>query len=131
VDIRDERVNVDGFVRSPLFKVSPKGWVDFEKRLDIPTELKIAPTVSGGLSKGLASVRFLQDDQGWKVLPLRIKGTTEQPRVTLDQEALTRQLGPGLIRGLEKLLPGQKSEEPGKPGQKTTPRDLFKGLFGK
>jgi AsmA protein len=127
VDIRDERINVDGFVRSPLFKVSPKGWVDFEKKLDIPTELKIAPTISGGLSKGLASAKFLQDDQGWKVLPLRIKGTTEQPKVTLDQEAL----GSALIRGLERLFPGQKSEEPGKPGQKASPKDLFKGIFGK
>ena len=63
---------MDSFAR--LFQGEPKGWVDFEKKLDLPTELKIAPTVSGGLSKGLASVKFLQDDQGWKVLPLRIQG---------------------------------------------------------
>jgi hypothetical protein len=130
-DIREERVNLDGFIRSSLFKASPKGWVDFEKRLDVPTELKLAPALSGRFGKGFASVKFLDDEQGWKVIPLRIKGTTDDPKVSLDQEALKRQLGPSIKRGLERLLGGEKSEEPGKPGQKTTPKDFFKGLFGK
>ena len=130
-DIKEERVNLDGFIRSSLFKASPKGWIDFEKRLDVPTEIKIAPTLTGGLSKGLASFKFLDDEQGWKVIPLKIKGTTDDPIVSLDEAALTKQLAPSLRKGLERYLPGQKPQEPGKPSQKTTPKDLFKGLFGK
>jgi AsmA protein len=130
-DIKEERVNLDGFIRSSLFKLSPRGWVDFEKRLEVPAELKLAPSLSGRFGKGLASFKLLDDEQGWKVIPLKIKGTTDDPKVSLDEEALKKQLIPSLRKGLERLLPGQKQQEPGKPSQKTTPKDIFKGLFGK
>jgi uncharacterized protein involved in outer membrane biogenesis len=130
-DIREQRVNLDGFIRSSLFKASPKGWVDFEKRLDVPTELKVAPALSGRFGKSIASFKLLDDEQGWKVIPLKIKGTADDPKVNLDEEALKRKLLPSLKKGLERLLPGQKQQEPGKPSEKTTPKDIFKGLFGK
>jgi hypothetical protein len=131
LDIRDEKLNLDGVIRSGLFKVAPKGMVDFEKRFDITAVLKVSPTLTGGLAKSLAAIKFMDDEQGWKVVPLRIKGTMEKPHVTLDEEALKKQLGVGLKRELEKIFQKPAPEEEGKPSKKKTPKDLLRDLLGK
>jgi hypothetical protein len=130
-DVKNEKVFLDGWIRSPLLKVSPKGMVDFEKRLDIPTELKLSPSLTGSLKGKLASIKFLDDEQGWKVIPLRIRGTTDKPSVNLDEEALSKQLGRGLIKEIENRLFEQKTKESGKPSEKTKSKDVLKRIFGK
>jgi hypothetical protein len=129
-DVKDERVFLDGWIRSPLFKVSPKGVVDFEKRLDIPTELKLSPSLTGSLKGRLAGLKFLEDEQGWKVIPLRIKGTIDKPSVNLDEEALGKQLGRGLQKEIEKRLFERTPKESGKPSTKTKSKGVLKDLFG-
>jgi hypothetical protein len=129
-DVKDERLFLDGWISSSLFKVSPKGVVDFEKRLDIPTELKLSPSLTGNLKGRLAAIKFLDDEQGWKVIPLRIKGTTDKPSVNLDEEGLGKQLGRGLVREIERRLLEPKSEKPGKPSEKKKAKDVLKELFG-
>ncbi len=129
-DVKDQRVFLDGWINSSLFKISPKGVVDFERRLDLPTELKLAPSLTGNLKGKLASIKFLDDEQGWKVIPLRIKGTTDHPSITLDEEALGRQLGRGLTRELQRRLLEPKSEKSGKPSEKKKGKDILRDLFG-
>ena len=129
-DVKDERVSLDGLIQSGLFKLSPKGTVDFEKRIDLIPGLKISPDLTGGLAKNLASLKFMEDEQGWRLIPLKIKGTTEKPNVTVDEETLRKQLGSGLIKEVDKLIKGSTPGE-GKPSQKQSPRDLLKDLFGK
>jgi AsmA protein len=129
-DVKDEKVFLDGWIRSPLFKVSPKGVVDFEKRLDIPTELKLSPSLTGNLKGKLAAIKFLDDEQGWKVIPLKIKGTTEKPSVNLDEEALGKQLGRGLTKELERRLFEPKSDKSGKPSEKKKSKGILKDLLG-
>ena len=129
-DVKDEKVFLDGWIRSPLFKVSPKGMVDFDKRLDIPTELKLSPSLMGSMKGKLASIKLLDDEQGWKVIPLRIKGTTDKPSVNLDEEALSKQLGRGLQKEIEKRLFERTPKESGKPSKKTKSKDVLKELLG-
>jgi len=129
-DIKDERIFLDGWINSSLFKISPKGVVDFEKRLDIPTELKLSPSLTGNLQGRLAAIKFLDDEQGWKVIPLRIKGTTDHPSVTLDEEALGRQLGRGLTRELQRRFLEPKPDKSGKPSEKKKGKDILKDLLG-
>ncbi len=129
-DIKDERIFLDGWISSDLFKISPKGVVDFEKRLDIPAELKLSPSLTGNLKGKLAAVKFFDDEQGWKVIPLKIKGTTDKPSVTLDEEGLSKQLGRGLKREIERRLLEPKSEKSGKPSEKKKAKDILKDLLG-
>ena len=129
-DIKEEKINLDGFISSNLFNIAPKGLMGFDKNLDIAAELKISPALTQGSGRGLAALKLIEDEQGWKTIPLKIKGTTDKPKVGLDEEALKRQLGPSLKKGLEKLLQGT-TEESGKPSQKTKPGDVLKELFGK
>ncbi len=129
-DIREQKIYLDGFINSNLFKIVPKGVMDFEKRLDIPAELKISPTLSKSLGKTIASIKFIDDEQGWKTIPLKIKGTADEPKVNLDEEALARQLGPVLKRGIEKLLEG-KTQEGKKDSSKKKKKDILQEIFGK
>jgi AsmA protein len=129
-DLKDGRVFLNGWIRSSLFKVSPKGVVDFEKRLDIPTELKLAPSLTGSLKGRLAALKLLEDEQGWKVIPLKIKGTTEKPSVNLDEEALGKQLGRGLAKEIEKRLFGPKQKESDKSSKKKESKGILKDLLG-
>ena len=129
-DVKDQRVFLDGWIRSSLFKVSPKGVVDFDKRLDIPTELKLAPTLTGSLKGKLAALKLLEDEQGWKVIRLKIKGTTEKPSVNLDEEALGKQLGRGLADELERRLLERKPKDSQKPSGETKSKGILKDLLG-
>ena len=129
-EVKNEKVFLDGWIRSSLFKVSPKGTVDFEKRLDILTELKLSPSFTGSLKGRLAALKFLEDEQGWKTIPLRIKGTTEKPSVNLDEEAIGKQLGRGLEKELERRLLEPKSEKSGKPSEKKKSKGVLKELLG-
>ncbi len=129
-DVKDQKVFLDGWIGSPLFKVSPKGVVDFEKRLDIPTVLKLSPSLTGSLKGRLAALRLIEDEQGWKVIPLKIRGTTENPSVNLDEEALGKQLGRGLTKELERRLFEQKRKDSGKSSEKTGPKNILKDLLG-
>jgi hypothetical protein len=103
--------------------------VDFEKRLDLPTELKLAPSLTGNLKGKLATIKLLDDAQGWKVIPLKIKGTADQPSVTLDEEGLRKQLGGSLKREIERRFLEPKSEKSGKPSEKKS-KGVLKELFG-
>ncbi len=129
-DVKDERIFLDGWIVSPLFKISPKGVVDFEKKLDMPTELKLSPSLTGNLKGRLAAVKFFDDEQGWKVIPLKIKGTTDKPSVTLDEDGLSKQLGRGLKREIERRLLEPKSDKSGKPSEKKKAKDVLKDLLG-
>jgi len=129
-DVKDEKIFLDGWISSPLFKISPKGVVDFERRLDIPTELKLSPSLTGNLKGKLATLKLLDDEQGWKVIPLRIKGTTDKPSLNLDEEVLSKQLGRGLMKEIERRLLEPKSEKSGTPSEKKKTRDILKDLLG-
>jgi AsmA protein len=128
-DVKDGRIFLNGWIRSSLFKVSPKGVVDFEKRLDIQTEIKLAPSLTGSLKGRFAALKLLEDEQGWKVIPLKIKGTTEKPSVNLDEEALGKQLGRGLTKEIERRLFEPKQKESDKPSKKTKSKGILKELL--
>jgi len=103
-DFKEEKVFLDGFIRSALFRLSPKGYMGFDQKMDIPVELKVAPELSKSLSKELAKTKFMTDEQGWTVIPLKVKGTAEKPDVTLDTGKLVKQVVPELTREIEKKL---------------------------
>jgi hypothetical protein len=129
IDIKEEKIFLDGWIASPYFKVSPKGWVDFNKRLEMAMELKLSPSMLKGLNKKLASSKFLKDEEGWRVFPFKIRGTTENPSVTLDEEALVKQLGPALRKGIERYLNDKSTGESGTSSKKKG-KDLLKEFLG-
>ncbi len=112
VNIKEEKIFLDGFIRSTLFRLSPKGFMGFDQKLDVPTELKISPELSKQLSRELAQTKWITDDQGWTILPLKIKGTTEKPDINLDTGRVIKQIVPEITRDIQqRLFQRRKSEK--------------------
>jgi hypothetical protein len=108
--IGNQKVNLKGLMSSALMNLDPAGTVGFDKRIDVTTDLKVAPSLAGGLAPS-AIATYVKDEKGWTVIPLRITGTTDKPSVGLNKAKV--------IKGVEK---GIKQE---------IQKGLFKGLFGK
>jgi hypothetical protein len=102
--IGNQKVDLKGIMSSALLNLDPAGTVGFDKRIDVTTDLKIAPSLAGGLTPS-AIATYVKDDKGWTVIPLRITGTTDKPSVGLNKAKV--------IKGVEKGIKG-----------------FFKGLFG-
>jgi uncharacterized protein involved in outer membrane biogenesis len=108
--IGNQRVDLKGLMSSALLNLDPAGTVSFDKKIDVTTDLKVAPSLAGGLTPS-AVAAYAKDEKGWTVIPLRITGTTDKPSVGLNKAKM--------MKGVEK---GIKQE---------IQKGLFKGLFGK
>jgi uncharacterized protein involved in outer membrane biogenesis len=108
--IGNQKADLRGLMSSALLNLDPTGAVGFDKKINITTDLKVAPSLAGGLTPS-AIAAYVKDEKGWTVIPLRITGTTDKPSVGLNEAKV--------IKGVEK---GIKQE---------IEKGLFKGLFKK
>ncbi len=108
--IGNEKILLNGTMASSLMTLNPSGTVGFDTRMDVVADLRVAPTVAGSLVSG-SFMRYVKDEKGWTVIPLRITGTTDKPSVGLNQAAVGKQIQKGATQEIEKRL--------------------FKGVFGR
>ncbi len=107
--IANQKVDLRGLLSSAILSLDPMGVVGFDRRIDVVTDLKIAPSLAGGLTPS-AIATYVKDERGWTVVPLRIRGTTDKPSVGLNKAKV--------MKGVEKGI------------KKEIRKRLFKGLFG-
>jgi hypothetical protein len=108
--IGNQKVDLKGIMSSALLSLDPAGTVSFDKRIDVTTDLKVAPSLAGGLTPS-AVAAYAKDEKGRTVIPLMITGTTDKPSVGLNKAKMSK----GVEKGIKQKI--QKG--------------LFKGLFGK
>ncbi len=108
--IGNEKVVLNGTMTSNVMTLNPSGTVGFDKKMDVIADLRVAPGITGKLITG-SFTRYVTDEKGWTVIPLRITGTTDKPSAGINQAALGKQLQKGATQEIEKRL--------------------FKGIFGK
>ncbi len=101
--IAKEKIALNGTMASSLITLNPSGTVGFNKAIDIVTDLKVAPSLAGRIVAGRIT-RYITDEKGWTVIPLRITGTTNKPSVGLNQAAVTRQIEKGAVQEIQKRL---------------------------
>ncbi|MDA8240001.1 MAG: AsmA family protein [Nitrospiraceae bacterium] len=100
--VRDRKIYFDGKLESPEIKIDPSGFVDFDKRLSVLADMKIAPALTSKLSSIAEIATYVKDKSGWVTVPLKITGTTEKPSVALNKAAVGRQMKKGIGREIEK-----------------------------
>jgi len=105
-DVKDQRVFLDGWVASNLFKLSSKGTVDFHQRLHLDVELRLSPELSRNLNRKWKMLKLIEDERGWKTIPLRIDGSVERPSVTvvLPEGLLEKGIRRSLKEGLDRFF---------------------------
>jgi AsmA protein len=106
----NQKIALQGTMASSSINLTPSGTVGFDKRIDIVTDVKVSPNVAGRADSDKVT-RYLKDERGWTVIPLRITGTADSPSVGLNQAGVGRQVEKGVKQEIEKRL--------------------FKGIFGK
>jgi hypothetical protein len=130
LDVRDQKAFIEGFMDSALLKANPiKGFVGFDKALNVGVELKVSPALSSRIPRGAG--QFLADREGWTSVPLVITGTADKPSVGIGKEALGRGLQKQIERRLlERLAPARKTQETQKEGtEEKKPGDIFRDIF--
>lgn len=96
-----------GALISPKIEVHPSGSVGLDSTLDLKATLKLSPDLFTADSK-IAS--YLPHEGNWVTLPVLIKGTAQNPQVSLSDEALSYILQETLPRLLNELMSEQAAE---------------------
>lgn len=93
----------------------PQGTFSLAGPIDMKLETHLAPQMFKRTGLSGNELKYLQDDQGWTLLPLRVKGRYDRPRMSLDEggakQQLGQQLGQELERQLDKRLKDKNSEQ--------------------
>lgn len=123
-------------LNGPDLQATGKGTIGLVSRdLDLQLAVALPRKIAGKLIRDPNVLDAVTDPQGWTRLPLRLKGTVDDPSYGLDTEALSevaaKALGGKAKKALEekllkKVLPGSS----GKEGEKNLLPEGIKKLFG-
>jgi AsmA protein len=122
--IANARVLLDAEVSGADVRMWPQGSVGFDGSLDLVMDTRVAPRIAGKVTGGGAG-RFVTDEQGWGILPLKVAGTAAAPRFTLSGKIIRQQIGSKLMEQLQKKKEGKEQ----RPEQQLLEKGI-KGLFG-
>ena len=84
--LRRDAIELSGAFISPQAELHPSGQVGLNAELDVQAQLKLATDV---FSSDTKVAEYLPREGSWVVLPVVIKGTLDNPSVTLSDEAIT------------------------------------------
>lgn len=131
--IEKGQVIIDSGVSGKDVQITPNGTAGFDKTLNLSLLTRLSPALTARIPGGDIR-RFVADDKGWGVLPLKVTGTFSAPKFSMDKAAVTEQFKSKAKEKLqqtidEKLLK-QKEGEPPRPEREILQKGL-KGIFGK
>jgi hypothetical protein len=98
--IKDQKVNLDGFMNSARIKAVPTGFVGLDKAID----MEIILTLDSMLSRRLIITQFIREPDGSSTVPLIVKGTTDDPKVSVNaKKVIKKEI---IKKGIKKLFKG-------------------------
>jgi len=89
--VGEGKVKTDGWLKAPDLEVSSKGNVRLDSTLNLLMELRCAPRIFSRFN-GRAVVDLLKDERGWIVVPLKVKGTWDDPSVRLHSSEFKKKM---------------------------------------
>ncbi|MDY0191367.1 MAG: AsmA family protein [Desulfuromonas sp.] len=146
IDLRNGKAQVEGNFSGTNLRALPKGTIGLDESLNLALNARLSPKLAQELDSKGSIAGYLTDADGWALLPLKVKGTFTEPRISLDQAALKQQVSQESVdklkqRLLDKLAPAQEptqgstTEQNSQSEQEDPTRQLidaaFKGIFRK
>lgn len=104
-----------------------EGMIGLDGSLDLPLTFHLSPALAEKLKSRASFAKYLTDDQGATTLHLKLAGSLKNPRPTLDMKGVQDQLQKSIEKEVIKQLDSSGQDS----GQKTSPENIIKGLFGK
>lgn len=126
--IRGGVVNLNSELNGGDARIKTAGTADFDKRLNMSLDTRLSPKITGQIVRGDAG-RFLTDNQGWGVLPLKVGGSVGSPSFSVDASMAGAQLKGKLQEELVNRMPKGKQGKEKRPEQQLIEQGL-KGIFG-
>jgi AsmA protein len=104
-----------------------EGMIGLDGSLDLPLTFHLSPALADKLRARASFAKYLTDEKGGATLHLKLAGTVKKPQPTLDMKGVQEQLQKSLQNEVLKKLDssGQQS------GEKSSPENIIRGLFGK
>lgn len=131
--IEKGQVIIDSGVSGKDVQITPNGTAGLDKTLNLSLITRLSPALTGKIPGGDIR-RFVADDKGWGVLPLKVTGTFSAPKFSMDKAAVTEQFKSKakekLQQTIDEKLFKQKEGEPPRPERELLQKGL-KGIFGK
>ncbi|BCS53891.1 AsmA family protein [Geobacter sp. SVR] len=131
--IESGRARIESGISGRDVQITQKGTAGLDGSLDLSLVTRLSPQLTGRVAQGDIK-RFLTDDKGWGLLPLKVGGTASSPRFGIDASVAGQQLKTRAREKLqqtieEKFLKKQEGE-PKRPEQELLEKGL-KGIFGR
>ena len=99
------------------------GIIGLDGSLDMPLTFHLSPALADKLRSRATFAKYLTDEQGGTTLHLKLGGNIKSPKPALDMKGVQDQLQKSLQKEALKQLDGS--------GEKSSPEDMIKGLFGR
>lgn len=148
VKIAGGKAMIDSDFSGHDVRMMPRGQIGLDGSLNLALDLRLAPDLSKKIDKHGSVTKFLSDDSGWTMIPLKLAGTFSSPRFSLNAAAVTRQIRQKAVEIMEekiqkklfkKFMPKAKkggSKNGSEAGQAEDAagkliNNALKGLFGK
>ncbi len=142
VKIRNSNAKLESIFISDEVTMDPKGNIGLNETLDLAFDLKLSQRLTDKAMMNSGIGKFIKNDEGWGVIPLKITGTFSNPSYAVDVEkAGKRILKKETDKLLNDLLKKNNINRSTQPENKKDPlkqlekelekqgSDLFKGLF--
>ncbi len=100
-DLQDGLLQFSSYLDSSKTRLIPTGAVDVDGRLNLKLDARFAPEILDKLKVNKELKKAFVDQNGWGQLPLRIKGTFSQPKISYDTAMLEDKM---VEKASEKLL---------------------------
>ncbi len=132
VDIRDRIAKLETVFNSDDIAMDPKGEIGLDETLDLEFDLKLSSRLTDKAMMKSNISKYMKNDQGWGVIPLKISGTFSDPSYAIDMEkagkrAIKKETEKLREKLLDKIFKNNGNGNGKKPEDAL--KDLLKGLF--
>jgi AsmA protein len=114
-------------LQGPDLDAETEGIIGLDGSLDLPLTFHLSQPLADKLRSRASFTKYLSDEQGGATLHLKLAGTLRRPQPTLDMKGVQDQLQ----KSLEKEVIKQLDSSGGQSGEKSSPENIIKGLFGR
>ena len=127
VDIKDRIAKLDSVFTSDDIAMDPKGEIGLDETLDLEFDLKLSSRLTDKAMMKSNIAKFIKNDQGWGVIPLKISGTFSEPSYAVDMEKAGKMV---IRKEADKFLDKIFNKNGNNGNQELEPvKELLKGLF--
>jgi len=132
IKIKNGVAHLESIFTSDDIAMDPSGDIGLDESLNLAFDLKLSPRLSKK-TVGSGAAKYIKDQEGWGMIPLKVAGTLSQPAYSVDvAKAGKRVIEKELEKVMDKLF---KKEEGGKEPQgetqenKKPAEELLKRIF--